>query len=134
MDSKRLKNLLISLAGPLLLTALLLAGMLSSLLLSRRHDRISRQLEEAVWCSLSGSWEEARDVAGEARDSWQESWHFQAMLGDHSPMEEIDTLFSQLVVYGAAEEETDFGATCAALSRHMQAMGDAQRLTWWNIL
>ena len=36
-------------------------------------------------------------------------------------------------VYAAAREETDFAAGCAALSRKVEAMGQAHGASWWNL-
>ena len=52
---------------------------------------------------------------------------------NHTPMEEIDALFAEVEVYAAAREETDFAAGCAALSRKMEAMGQAHGASWWNL-
>ena len=38
-----------------------------------------------------------------------------------------------LPVYAAAREETDFAAGCAALSRKVEAMGQAHGASWWNL-
>ena len=48
-------------------------------------------------------------------------------------MEEIDALFAEVEVYAAAREETDFAAGCAALSRKVEAMGQAHGASWWNL-
>ena len=48
-------------------------------------------------------------------------------------MEEIDALFAEVEVYAAAREETDFAAGCAALSRKVEAMGQAHGASWWKL-
>jgi len=117
-----------------LLLLLLLAGLLSSWYMTRQHDQIADILEDSAWMALSGQWGNARNAAETAKETWQRQWKFRAAFGDHSPMEEIDALFAELTIYAAAEEQTDFAHTCAALSRRLEAMGNAHRLSWWNIL
>ena len=122
------------LTGFILLTALLLAGLLSSWYLGRQQETIAGALEDGAWFALSGEWEKAKQTADAARAQWQNGWNLWAAFGDHTPMEDIDALFSQLKIYAAAGERTEFASTCAELSRHVAAMGEAHRLTWWNVL
>lgn len=134
MDSKRKPILNREIAGFVILTALLLLGLLSSVLFWRHFEELSAQLEEAAWFALSDNWDQAKTLAADARKTWEDSRKITCIFADHSPMEEIDALFAQLGIYGAAREKAEYSAVCAALSRHMDAMGNAQRLTWWNLL
>lgn len=120
--------------GLVLLTALLLTGLCTSLKMDRHHAKIARQLEDSAWYALSGDWEKARSAAAAAENSW-ESWRMvTSLLSDHTPMEEIDSLFSRIGVYSAARSGTEFAACCGDLSRKMAAMGEAHRLSWQNLL
>lgn len=118
----------------LLLTVLFLGGLLSSWYMGRLHTDISRELEDSAWLALSGQWENAREKAGGSREAWEKNRHLRAALGNHTPMEEIDDLFTELTIYGAAGERTEFARTCAAIASRVAAMGNAQRLNWWNVL
>lgn len=122
------------LLGIILLTALLFLGLLSSWYLSRPQDALAAQLENSAWLALSGQWEKARKGAEEAQKSWEQRRSLWAVFADHTPMEEIDVLFSQLTIHAAAREKGDFAAACTALARHLEAMGEAQRLRWQNLL
>ena len=113
---------------------LLLVGLLSSWYMGRQHSDISGELEDSAWLALSGQWENARKTADRAREQWEENWAFRAAFADHKPMEEIDAMFAELTVLGAAGERTDFARVCSALSRQVESMGNAQKLSWWNIL
>lgn len=117
-----------------LLLALLLVGLLCSWYLPRQSGQIGEALEDSAWMALSGQWENARKTAAAAREGWERKWKIWAAFGDHTPMEEVDALFAELTIYAAAEEQTDFAHTCAALSRRVEAMGNAHRFSWWNIL
>ena len=117
-----------------LLLLLLLGGLLSSWHMGKHHREISRQLEESAWLALSGQLTDAREGAEAARTQWENNWPLRAVLGDHTPMEEIDDLFAELRIYGAAGEKTEFARTCSALASRIEAMGNAHQLSWWNVL
>jgi len=134
MDRKIGALTLRELMGFFLLIVLLLAGLLSSWYGGRQHREVSRQLDSSAWQALSGEWTAAREGAEDARQQWESSRQLWASLADHTPMEEIDALFGELTIYAAAGERTDFAHTCAALSRRMEAMANAQQLSWWNVL
>ena len=117
-----------------LLLALLLLGLLTSWYMDRQHRTISRELEESGWMALSGQWSNARERAQAATAAWEKNRQLRSALADHTPMEEIDDLFEELNIYAAAGERTEFARCCAALSVRIQAVGEAHRLTWWNVL
>lgn len=121
------------LTGFFLLTLLLLAGLISSWYMGRQHTAMAGQLEDCAWLALSGQWENARTAADEVKKHWEQNWSLRAALADQTPMEEIDALFAELTIYGAAGERTDFADTCAALASRVDAIGNAHRLSLWNI-
>ena len=133
MDRKRPGIRLREAAGFLLLTALLAVGMLSSWLMCRNHDGLSGQMEDAAWFAVSGEWQQARDTAARVRSDWNRFRKVRCAFADHTPMEQIDSLFSQLSVYGAANARTEFASVCAELSEALSAMADAHRPAWWNL-
>jgi len=134
MDRKRKPKLNRELIGFFLLAALLLSGLLSSFTMTRCSARLAGQLDDAAWAALSEDWDAAVSLSNAARTQWQAQWKLVAAVSDHSPMEEIDALFRQLSVYAALRESGDFAATCGSLSVHVTAMGDAHRLSWWNLM
>ena len=119
--------------GLALLVGLLLAGLYTSVEMGRSHNAISRQLEDSAWYALSGDWEQARTAAAAAESSWESRRSLCCMLSDHTPMEQADALFARIGLYSAARDGTEFAAACGELSRQIQAMGDAHRLTWQNL-
>ena len=134
MDRKIGGLTLRELTGIALLVLLLLAGLLSCWYMTREHSRTARELEDCAWLALSGQWQQARKDADTARTRWEKSWQLQAAFSDHRPMEQINSLFSELEIYGAAGERTDFARSCAALSRQLEDLANSHRLSWWNIL
>lgn len=95
---------------------------------------ITETLTLAADCAGTGNWEEAETLCREAKSRWDKHWHFDAAVADHEPMEEIDALFAELEVFCHLGEAEDFASLCARLSRLTQAMADAHKLNWWNLL
>ena len=133
MDRKRGMKLR-DLTGVILLLVLLLAGLLSAWYAGRQHTALSRQLEESSWLALSGQWQQARETSETARQRWQQHWKLWTALGDHSPMADIDVLFSRLSVYAAGGEREEFAAVSKELAQRLLALADAHTLHWWNVL
>ena len=117
-----------------LLVFLLLGGLLVTGYMGRGHREISRELEQAAAHALAGDWEEALEEAREAREDWEEGWHFSAAFADHEPMEEMDTLFAQLPIYYETDSPLNFAAVCSDLTLLIQAIGENQALKWWGVL
>ena len=117
-----------------ILLVLLVIGLLVTWGMGKLHEPIARELEQAASFALEDDWARAVPTAAAAKTSWERGRHFAACFADHTPMEEIDALFAQMEVYAAAEENTDFAAVCAELSRKVEAMGEAHGLMWWNFL
>ena len=120
--------------GLILLLVLLAGGIAATWAMETCHAPISRDLRDAALAAEKGDWDRGESLLLSARTAWGQSRHFSACFADHTPMEEIDALFAQVEVYAAAREETDFAAGCAALSRKVEAMGQAHGAAWWNLL
>ena len=120
--------------GAGLLLVLLALGITSSVLMQNFHKPLSQQLEQAGEYALEENWEKAVKIAESAEETWRKLWHFSAAVSDHEPMEQIDSLFAQLEIYRKAGDCLGFANTCASLSRQVEAMGDAHKLSWWNLL
>ena len=74
------------------------------------------------------------ELAQQAKAMWHRRWKGVAAVADHSPMDEIDTLFAEMEVYARTEEKPHFAACCSELARRVQAMADAHAFSWWNVL
>lgn len=117
-----------------LLAVLLVGGLLVTWRMDRCHDAIAQNLDDAADSALAEDWTAAAALAQQAKHDWETGWNFSAAFADHEPMEEIDSQFAQLAVYGSARDGISFAAVCAQLARQVEAMGDAHGLTWWNLL
>ena len=122
------------LTGFCLLLLLLASGMLCSWYMGKQHRAMSRELERCGWMALSGQWSDAREGAQNAKTSWERNRGLRAAVSDHTPMEQIDELFAELTVYGAAGERTEFARCCAELAVCIKAVGEAHDFSWWNVL
>ena len=119
--------------GFVLLLVLLAGGIAATWGMAKCHEPIARDLENAAKTALQGDMAQGEVLMLQAREAWGRSRHLGACFADHTPMEEIDALFAEVEVYAAAREETDFAAGCAALSRKVEAMGQAHGASWWNL-
>ncbi len=134
MDWKRAGITLRELTGIGVLVVLLLAGLFVSWYLGRQQTGQADTLENCAWMALSGQWSNARETASEVREEWEKQWKLQAALTDHEPLEEIDNLFEELNIYGAAGEKAEFARVCASISKRMDDLAETNRLSWWNVL
>ncbi len=119
----------------LILIALLLAGgyFIRTALLNI-HASISDELEQAATAALQEDWPTALRLARYASGRWQQYHRFTAAFSDHSPMDEMDRLFSQLAAFAQQRENPHFSATCKELSVLARAFAESHRLSWWNLL
>lgn len=120
--------------GAGLLILLLAAGIAVTFCVARCQEPIVRDLEQAALTALREDWEQTGSLTRSAKDQWQRWWKFSASVTDHSPMEAIDVLFSRLDVCLSLRNRESTAALCAELARQVEAIAEAHRLNWWNLL
>ena len=120
--------------GVILLIALLVAGLWIAGATGSSQENIAGILEQAQEKILAGELAAGNALVQEALSLWQKSWHGTASVVDHAPMDEVDGLFAQLQAYSAAGQTHHMAAYCARLSLLIEAIGESQSLTWWNLL
>lgn len=120
--------------GVVLLVSILGLGIWITATAGEIHSGISDSLSSASQAAISGDWEQAADFAADAQRAWEHSRKATASIADHEPMEEIDSLFSQISVYLTLREQAPFSAYCARLRVLVQAVGEAHEISWWNLL
>lgn len=98
----------------------------------RIHLPIEEDLIRARNAALAGDWEKATAHADRARKRWEDYHELTATVADHSPMDELDTLFAELTVYGRERETPHFAATCSAAAQIAEAMADAHAIKLGN--
>ena len=117
-----------------LLVILLAVGAFLSWGLPQLQNELAQTLELARVAIESDDWQTATSLADSAKDMWEHSRHFVASVVDHEPLEEVDSLFSELEVYAHARIETGYASVCAQLSHLCEAIGESQQLRWWSFL
>ena len=117
-----------------LLIALLLIGVLIATAMDGIHGPLSEVLTQASRAALSGDLEGGTILGRQARADWEKHRYCTAAVADHTPMDEIDSLFAEMEVYAQAEDDAHFAACCAQLAQMVRAMGDAHIFSWWNLL
>lgn len=120
--------------GPILLAALLTAGLFAQSRMNALHLPTAALLLDAGEYARENDWQGAEAALTQAQSRWQKAQKLTAALADHTPMEDADALFTQLKVFAAEREATHFAALCAELSGRVAAIADAHTLTWQNVL
>ena len=120
--------------GIVLLLVLLAGGMFTQWTMDKIQAPISQELTQAAQAGERELWDTATLHQETAARAWRTSWRLTAAFADHMPMEDIDSLFASLPVYAAQEEQTEYAAACRELARRIEAVADAHRLTWWNLM
>ncbi len=120
--------------GLTLLALMLAAGLWIGLGMDHAHQDIAAILEQAAEQAMAGDLEQGIALSRQAQTQWDSSWQRTATVADHAPMDEIDSLFAQLQIYGQAGNTVDFAAYCTRLSKLVTAVGEAHALSWKNLL
>ena len=120
--------------GAVLLLALLLGSGLSAWDMYSRQQPLEEVMDQAAEQVLTQNWEQASSLVHWANGQWQQYWKRNATFSDHSPMEEIDSLFSQLEVLENQGDALSYALICVQLSRAFSALADGHIPNWWNLL
>lgn len=117
-----------------LLAAIVLLSFWSTNRLSDLHISISEDLERAAQAAQNDRWETVDELASSVQTQWKNGWGFSAALVDHTVLDEIDGLLAQAEVYRKKRDATEYAAICARLARHIEALQESHKLSWWNLL
>ncbi len=120
--------------GLITLSLLLAIGLFVATATGRAYTPVIALLEQAADTALNGSFEDAVSKAQEAKNLWDKHKGKTATVADHTPMEEIDQLFTEAEIYAKSEEKPHFAACCAQLASAVQNMADAHAMNLWNLL
>ncbi len=117
-----------------ILLVLLVLGIGIGNSMEHTHQAVSADLEQAAQAVLSGEETQGQQFLYKARKTWQQRRFLTAAVADHNPMEEIDSIFSQLESYAASGDQVSFAAWCSRVAKLVEAIGEAHKLTWQNLL
>ena len=120
--------------GLCILAVLFALGLLLTSCLSGLRRELCGAMNTAATAALEERWEEADEAAGAGHRLGEQRRKFVASVVDHELLEEADTLFAQLDVYGALQLAAEYGTVCKCLVRQMDAIGESQSLRWWHLL
>lgn len=120
--------------GAALLFVLLLTGLGTTWAISRCQMPVTTALNAASHAARQREPEQLEHFVRDAENQWLRWRKFSAALVDHAPIEAVDSLFAQISPLIQAEEWDTVAALCAQLSSQVEAIVDAHRLSWWNLL
>lgn len=120
--------------GAGILVVFLVLGFVASATMDNAHTPACDLLTQASDMTLAGDFDGAVPLAMEAKSHWEKAWNGTAVLADHSPMDDVDALFAEMVTYAESREEPHFAACCRELARRVQAVSGAHKFSWWNVL
>ena len=98
------------------------------------HRPMEADLNHAARLALAEDLESALPLAQRAYARWENYHSVIASFADHSPMDDTDTLFQEMLVYGQTEEVPHFIACCRELAVMTEAMYDAHGFSLKNLL
>ena len=120
--------------GLVILVLLLALGVGASVIMQVIHKPVADKLYTAADLALQDKMDEALALSKKAYDRWQTFHSLTASFADHSPMDDTDTLFQEMLVYGQTEELPHFAACCRELAVMAEAMYDAHVFSLKNLL
>ena len=123
-----------TLVGVVLLVVLLAGGIAATVWMDRSSAEIAALLDSAGDLAASGDGESGAQKAWEAYTIWQRRRNLGAVFTDHAPMEQVDWGFARLEFYGKTGEWEAFAPLCVELAEQLRAIGEAQGVSWWNLL
>ena len=91
-------------------------------------------LSEAADLALAGRFEQAVPLAQGAYQRWQKYRGITAVFADHTPMDDTERLFLEMLVYAETGEQPHFAACCTELSAMLKAMYETHGFSLKNIL
>lgn len=120
-------------AGVAILAVLLGIGIGAAIVMRHIHGDLADRLEEAADLCIA-DWDKANALADSARESWEQHHHWIAALVDHEPLEEIESLFSQLALCQSLGDTEEFAAVCLRIAGICNMLGESHSPFWWNLL
>ena len=91
-------------------------------------------LTQAAQLALSEDMDQAIPLAQEAYARWQKYRSITAAFADHTPMDDTERLFREMLVYAEADEAPHFAACCTQLSAMLKATYETHGFSLKNIL
>ena len=116
-----------------LLAVLLAVSVVVTGFMGRIHEEMALDLKQSSECARLSDWDNAALFLERANRNWEKWDHLRSCFANHQETEAIDASLSALDVLRQSKDATAYQASCAALTKQVEAMGEAHKLTWWNI-
>lgn len=97
------------------------------------HAPAERSLTLAAQYALAGNMEQAKPLAREAYHRWSAYRSITAAFADHTPMDDTERLFQEVLVYAETGEDAQFAACCRQTSVMLRATYEAHRFSFKNV-
>ena len=117
-----------------ILIVFLVLGIGVSMVMDNTHRPACQLLNQAADLTLAGDFDGAVPLAMEAKSRWETAWNGTAVVADHGPMDDVDALFGEMEIYAKTGEQPHFAACCRELAQRVEAVSEAHRFSWWNLL
>jgi len=92
------------------------------------------KITQAAQLALEGNMEQACALAYDAYARWNKYRDITAAFADHTPMDDTERLFQEMLVYAKTEEIPHFAACCTELSAMLKATYETHGFSLKNIL
>ena len=120
--------------GLVILTLVLALAVGAAIGMKAIHEPAETALSQAAQLALAGNMEQAVPLAREAYSRWQKYKGITAAFADHSPMDDTERLFREMLVYAETGEDPHFAAYCSELSAMLKATYETHGFSLKNIL
>ena len=98
------------------------------------HGPSEAALTEAAELALNDQMDKAIPKAHFAYERWRQYQDVTAAFADHTPMDDTERLFQEMLVYAQSDERPHFAACCRELSAMLKAMYETHGFSLKNIL
>ena len=119
--------------GAGILLILLALGIFACAAIGHFESQVAQHLDAATNAAQAGNWQQAETAFLQAKKIWEQARSGNAAITDHAPMEEIDQYFAQGMIYLSEVTRKDFLSCCLTLKVLVQAVAEAQSISWWSI-
>ena len=117
-----------------ILVCFLILGLITSSAMDSAHLPTCEMLDQAADKTLRGDFDGGVALGMAAKARWEQQWNSTATVADHSPMDDVDALFSEMEIYAQTGEEPHFAACCRELAQRLEAVAGAHKFNWRNVL
>ena len=120
--------------GIVILTLVLALAVGAAIGMKAIHRPGEIALTQAAQLALSEDMDKAVPLARNAYARWQKYRSITAAFADHTPMDDTERLFREMLVYAETGEDPHFAACCSQLSAMLKATYETHGFSLKNIL